>query len=154
LQAALEPCISEATMAMLVRGGIQIVLPNIGLSFLRDSQDDTEPSHWRDFCDFVVPLAERHTETTAVSRWMTGISMGGFAALSACFRRPEFFAGCGVHFPGIVDFDPFDDAALHAYAERTGISATHRDTLAACFRGAFADAADVARHDPAAGARD
>lgn len=150
LQAGLEGCISDSVMTALVRSGIQIVLPSIGLSFLRAPDDAAPPSHWRALCDELMPHVEAQTSTTAASRWMTGISMGGWAALSALLRRPDMFAGCGVHFPGIVDFDPFDDGALHAYAARTGISDTHRDVLAGCFRGAFIDVAEYTRHDPLA----
>ncbi|MDX2183755.1 MAG: alpha/beta hydrolase-fold protein [Gemmatimonadaceae bacterium] len=134
--------------AVCERRGIQVILPGIGMSFLRDPSDAAEPSFWRHFVDDVIPSVEAGTETTAASRWVTGISMGGYAALSAMFRRPELFAGCGVHFPGVIDFDPFDAAALDQYRAHTGITPEMADVLAACFRGSFRDADELARHDP------
>lgn len=148
VQAGLEGCIGDAVMTALIERGIQIVLPNIGLSFLRAPDNAATPSHWAALTGEVMPLVESGTTTVASNRWITGISMGGFAALSAFLRQPGSFAGCGVHFPGIVDFDPFSDTALRAYAKRTGISDMYRDILAGCFRGAFTSASEYARHDP------
>jgi S-formylglutathione hydrolase FrmB len=128
--------------------GIQIVLPSIGMSFLRDPVDESAPSYWRHFLDEVIPDVERGTHTTAETRWVTGISMGGHAALSAMLRRPEDFAGCGVHFPGLIDFNPFDDKALSEYTSRTGIPPEIAAVLAGCFRGAFRDIEELERHDP------
>jgi S-formylglutathione hydrolase FrmB len=150
VQAKLEGCVTDAVMSVLADRGIQIVLPNIGLSYLREPDDRALPSHWRALFDELMPHVEANTDTSAARRWMTGISMGGCAALSAFLRRPDMFAGCGTHFPGIVNFDPFSDHALQAYAARTGISDTHRAVLGRCFRDAFTNAEEYSRHDPLA----
>jgi S-formylglutathione hydrolase FrmB len=150
LQAGLEACLSATRVAALSARGIQIVLPNIGLSFLRSPSDPSLPSHWHALMNEVMPAMEAETAVTPERRWITGISMGGNAALSAFFRRPDLFGGCGTLFPGVVDFDPFSETALLHHAERTQISDTHRGILSGCFRSAFADADEYARHDPIA----
>lgn len=148
MQAELTARFGEDVTNGLRERGLQIVLPNIAMSFLRDPSDKDRPSYWRHVLDEVIPAAEAGTSTSDKTRWITGISMGGHAALSAFLRRPDLFAACGTHFPGLIDFNPFDDAALADYTTRSGISAPMADILAGCFRRAFSDVAEVERHDP------
>lgn len=150
LQAGLESCLGAQLVEWLTTRGISIVLPNIGLSFLRAPDDPLAPSHFGALFGELMPMVEGDTPLPPSSRWISGISMGGCAALSAYLRRPSQFAGCAALFPGLVDFDPFDDHALAAYGVRTGIDATHRGVLAHCFRSAFDSPAEWQRHDPVA----
>ena len=147
IDAKLTERISPIEMSHLIGNGIQIVLPSIGLSFLRGA-DRSEGSHWHHFKNEVLTRVERDTNTTDKTRWITGISMGGHGAVNAFLRHPELFAGCGAHFPGLIDFNPFSDEEAQSYRQRSGITDEHLKVLLYCFRSAFANFEEYRDHDP------
>lgn len=127
---------------------IQIVLPSIGLSFLREDRENPKESYSDYFLKEVLPGAEAGTHTDSSTRFLMGISMGGHASLSLMFRQPEMFAGVGVLGAGIVDFSPYDSEASKAYQKATGIVDGYYKVLLDCFFGAFKTELEYFRHDP------
>jgi len=102
------------------------------------------------FFDELLSVAEAGTHTTASSRMITGVSMGGHAALNGFLRKPEYFSGAGAIFPGIVNFNPFDPKQSQDYLDRTKISDQSFQVLLGCFRSAFRNDAEYYQHDPLA----
>lgn len=87
---------------------IQVVMPYIGSSFLHDHPNQKEKSFSKYFQEEILPTCEASTQTRADSRFLCGWSMGGQAALNMFLREAGKFAGVGVHFPTLVDFDYTD----------------------------------------------
>jgi len=140
--------LSQSVIDLLKKKNIQIIFPGIGLSFLKEDQVKPQESYSCYFFDELIPVAERGTRTTAGSRMITGVSMGGHASLNAFMRKPQAFCGAGAIFPGVVNFNPFDSKESQAYLERTKISDQSFQVLLDCFRSAFRDEAEFLRHDP------
>ncbi len=148
LLAGLLDALSSDVRNLLKTRRIQIVLPSIGLSFLREDRENPKESYSDYFLKEVLPGAEAGTDTHSSTRFLMGISMGGHASLNLMFRRPEMFAGVGVLGAGIVDFSPYNLEASKAYQKATGIADGYYKVLMDCFFGAFKTEPEYFRHDP------
>lgn len=132
---------------------IQIILPYIGNSFLRQGRGGSDLDYSRYFFQEVMSAAEKGTSTHDGARWIAGLSMGGQAALNAFFRQPKFFVGVGAHFPTVIDFDYNDPHAVERYSSRTLIQDPHRSILISELQTQFPGHRDFSGHDPISLAR-
>jgi pimeloyl-ACP methyl ester carboxylesterase len=132
-------CFGEKNLKELVQRKTKIILPSIGLTFLKAPAD-------RHLLDEVIPFVENHRRPAR--RGLLGISMGGAAAFHLCLNYPGFFDALATHFASFIDFNPFDENGSLAYQQRTGISDQKRDELSWCYHQGFRDAKDYDRYDP------
>lgn len=132
----------------------QIVFPYIGSSFLHDHPTQKNKSFSEYFLKEILQACEEGTRTSDSTRFITGWSMGGQAALNMFMRVPTKFGGVGAHFPTLIAFDYSNTQAAEAYATRTHVSDDMMQVLLSEFQRVFTDAKDFARHNPLAVAQD
>lgn len=128
--------------------GLQVVFPYIGKDFLRDSREGEAISHSRYFLKEILPIAEEGTQTTAQSRWLAGLSMGGHAALNMFLRNSLLFQGAAAHFPTLVNFNYHSESEAQAFAERNRVGDDFLKTLLADLKEAFPEVSEFKKHDP------
>jgi pimeloyl-ACP methyl ester carboxylesterase len=150
VDAGLPSLIPDDLLATLRARGLQIVLPFVGTSFLREHPSKRERSFSEFLKDELMPLAESGMSPAPGQRFIGGFSMGGKAALNFFLRNPSLFQGVGAHFPTLIDFDYSDSSQAKAFQERTGISQPYFDILIGGFKGEFESPAEFSRHDPIA----
>jgi hypothetical protein len=149
-QAVAEGLIAELQTSLgetLAQLNVRIVLPFIGTSFLHDFAGDPSRAIDTQFRLEVMPTAERDAKQVR-ARYAYGLSMGGFAALSVFFRRPEDFAGVAAQMPALFTFDYTQDAEVSAFVTRTGIPAESIGFLLSLLKPEFAGIMDYRASDP------
>jgi S-formylglutathione hydrolase FrmB len=129
---------------------IQVVLPFIGKSFLHQHPREKQRSYSDSFFQELVPAIEAKTRTTASTRWVGGLSMGGQAALNVFMRKPELFQGVAAHFPTLVCFDYTKPDEVDAFSKRCSVTDPYLKILVDEFQGEFVDRQDYLSHDPIA----
>ena len=134
--------ISKEIKSTLISKRIQIVLPDIGLSYLKDRYESF-------FLKELLPLVEENISPPPVRR-LYGISMGGTAAFNVFLKHPSLFNSIAVHFPGLIEFNPFDDSESNDYKNKTGISDEKMGILRWCFQTPFKDYSEFKENDPQA----
>lgn len=144
-QAGLLPVLADLFSA---HPEVQVVLPNIGSHFLHDHPTHTEKSYSKYFLEEILPACENGTQTKAGSRYLSGWSMGGQAALNMFLRQPAQFAGVGVHFPTLVEFDYNDAQQAAGYAARQNVAEGFMKVLVEEFKKTFIDSKDFNNHNP------
>lgn len=145
VQAGLLPVLAELLGA---HPEVQVVMPYIGSSFLHDHPTQNEKSFSKYFMQDIMPSCENGTQTTPAQRYLSGWSMGGQAALNMFLRMPAQFAGVGVHFPTLVEFDYNDSKQAAAYAARQNVSDDMMKVLVGEFQKVFVDMKDFNNHNP------
>lgn len=120
---------------------IQIVSPSIENSFLVGA-------HERWFNQDVQAWCEAGTATSEHGRWISGVSMGGFVALSCFLSQPSRYAGVAANAPALLNWNFFDPDATAAQEELSGIPAATAAFLADFFSRAFGNHAEYLRRDP------
>lgn len=148
----LELLPAELTAAWASQG-LQLVFPWVGTSFLRSPASQGGEDWAGYFWSELLPLMEGGTRTSDDSRWMTGYSMGGQAALNVFLRQPGSFAGAGAFFPTLIAFDYTDPSQVEAFAARARVSEAYLKVLVDGFTSAFESLAHFSAHDPLALAR-
>lgn len=133
---ALEQLAPETLSALRARRA-QIILPYVGASFLRGAFK----TH---FYEELIP----HIEKTPQTRHVSGLSMGGQAALTAFLERPDFFASGSAHFPTLIAFDFTREAEVKAYLERTGVQDGYLQVLLGEFKREFGTREELSISDP------
>lgn len=128
--------------------GLQIVLPYIATSFLHDSVDSSGMNYAEFFFNEVVPAAEGATRDAPPQRLISGVSMGGFAALSAFFKNPEHFLGVGTLAPALFDIDLFNTNAVTAYTQETGAIVGYMAHMTSGVKAVFRNDEDFRRASP------
>lgn len=126
----------------------QVILPFIGNSFLHDHPTEKEKSYSQYFLQEIRPDCEQGTKTTNQSRYLSGWSMGGQAALNMFLRHTPLFAGVGVHFPTLITFDYNDTAQAQKYALRQNVAENMMGILVGEFQREFVNSKDYANHNP------
>jgi esterase/lipase superfamily enzyme len=140
--------LSDKVKNLLKDKRIQIALPGIGLSFLKEDRINPTESYSDYFFNELIPAVELGTQTSSSSRILTGVSMGGHASLNAFMRKSSFFSANGAIFPGIANFNPFSESESQIYLEKTKISEQNLKVLLSCFFSAFRDQTEYFQHDP------
>jgi pimeloyl-ACP methyl ester carboxylesterase len=138
VQAQLTEVISPENLELLRSRGVRIFLPFIGVSLLQGSYSDY----------FFSELLPRLEDDLSRPRHIGGWSMGGFAALSAFFRRPEMFNSVGAHFPSLIDFDFKDQKEIEKFSKRVGIDTQHLEILLGEYKRVFPSFIDFKKSDP------
>jgi len=128
--------------------GVQIVLVGLGASFLHDHVDTKRPPYSSFFFEQLIKITETGTSTTAMSRWLLGISMGGFAALSALLRRPDLFAGADAISPALVQWNIDDLNVSEKYSKKASIPLPVAQFLEAFFKAEFMNNEDFNKYNP------
>lgn len=140
--------LNSATVDAIRAQGLQIVLPYIGTSFLHDSVDAAGMNYAAFFSQEVMPAAEKSAPLTSAKRLIAGVSMGGFAALSAFFKAPELYAGVGTLAPALFDLNFFDAGAVDAYIRKSGAVAGYMDHMTSGVKAVFRDNEDFRGASP------
>lgn len=120
---------------------VQIVMPAIENSFLSAAYDE-----W--FENEVKPWAELKTQTTAATRWIAGVSMGGFVSLSKFLSNLNSYAGVAANAPGLITWDFYSAADTQVYSEQSGLPLPIAQYLNQVFAAAFKSRAEYTRRDP------
>lgn len=126
----------------------QIIMPFIGNSFLHDHPTQKSKSYSQYFLKDVIAACESGTQTKACHRYLAGWSMGGQAALNMFFRELSQFAGVGVHFATLVDFNYYDNQQAETYALRQNVTADMLKVLVEEFKKVFLNIEDFNNHNP------
>ncbi len=138
----------EQLMQTLRDRGLQFVMPYVGRSFLHDHPGSSARAFSSYFTQEVLPRAEAGTETNAASRFLSGYSMGGRAALSYFARHASKFAGVAAMFPTLIDFDYSSQEAIAAFSKRNGVVGDALTEVVSEFTAEFVGGEDYASHDP------
>lgn len=141
MDVALAEAFSDELLQRLLSLRIQIVMPFIGRSFLHNAYSDY-------FRDEVIPIAEEGTQTKDTTRYLTGYSMGGQAALNYFLRNARSFSGAAAMFPTLIDFDYTSEKEIAAFSARTGVTGEQLAEVLREFNDEFTDRTDFAAHDP------
>lgn len=126
----------------------QVVLPFVGNSFLHDHPTEDRKSFSKYFLNELLPLCEQGTKTESKSRYLSGWSMGGHAALNMFMRYPHQFAGAGAHFPTLIAFDYNHPKQAAEYAQRMNVTQDMMNILIGDLQREFVDKNDFAAHNP------
>lgn len=93
---------NTSALRLAQKAGFALVIPSVGNSFYANGKDGMR---WEDFIleeliGFVrgiFPLSDKKEDN-----YVCGVSMGGYGALKAVFKRPEIFSKCAIMSP-VVD---------------------------------------------------
>ena len=81
-------------------------------------------------------------------RFIAGVSMGGFTALSIYLRHPGKFEAAAASSPTLFAFDPTMPGEMDAFVRRNRVAASHAGVLKARFGGHFPSTATWRQFDP------
>jgi hypothetical protein len=132
--------ISEQNKHLIIERRIQFVFPNIGLSYLKTPYD-------QHLLTEVMPWVEG-TQSTKQIRHLYGISMGGTAAFNLFFKNLSRFKSIVCHFPGLIDFNPFDEEACKNFQAHSQLSEEKMAILRWCYQTPFVNFEDFKNNDP------
>lgn len=127
---------------------IQLVFPEIARSFLHDSPLQGKPKYGQWLLQEVLPFAETGTTIVPACRTIAGVSMGGFASVSAFLRNPKSFGACLGIMPGVIDWDFRSEEAAKAYCQRNQLPAEVGALLQGLFVAEFGESQDYEAFDP------
>ncbi|MBI3072644.1 MAG: hypothetical protein HYY84_11070 [Deltaproteobacteria bacterium] len=81
-------------------------------------------------------------------RFIAGVSMGGFSALSIYLRHPVKFEAVAASSPTLFAFDPTMPGEMDAFVRRNRVAASHAGVLKSRFGGHFPSSATWRQFDP------
>ena len=143
----------HAAVGSLMRGGslphgALFVLPHIETSFL--TRTAVEPSFYRYFHEEFLPMVESQFLRSPVPRYVSGMSMGAFAALNLFFEEKSTFQGVLALSPALLPFDFFDEDKVSAFQLKYEIPQPLMDLVLGLFKSVFPTYQNYLENDPLA----
>ncbi|MBX9766677.1 MAG: hypothetical protein K2X47_05345, partial [Bdellovibrionales bacterium] len=139
--------ISQALKEKILSEGAIFILPDIGTSFLLDPAKGRENYYEFFFREFVPAIEARFAEKS-IKRFVSGMSMGGFAALNAFLKNPGFFQGVTAIAPSLLPFDFYDSDQLSQFQKKYRVPDVLMELVTNLIKANFLSYDDYQKADP------